>query len=200
VLVQPVKEMNASAADHKKHRPRWRISALPVFYGIFPGTFLLTAWFSHMLGIPFVAWSTHEVVVWPFVFGYRLFRKAPPWVLWKVPPLAIHLLKQYLETRQDALAFLERCILIEDWFLWIYQSKIVPWCQLNVQFELSCTLHLAYHIMTCALTHSATLRTNTRIRTTPRNLFNATRLDHSRSHSWNASMLNHSQPVAIRNQ
>ena len=81
VLVQPVTEVNASAADHRKHRPRWRISALPVFYGIFPGTFLLTAWFSHMLGILLVDWNTNEVVVWPFVFGYRLFRKAPPWVL-----------------------------------------------------------------------------------------------------------------------
>ena len=151
MLVQPVTEVNASAADHRKHRPRWRISALPVFYGIFPGTFLLTAWFSHMLGILLVDWNTTEVVVWPFVFGYRLFRKAPPWVLWKVPPLAIHLLKQYLETSPDALAFFERCILIEDWFLWIYHSKIVPWCQLNVQFASRIFMYtpfgLPYHDM-----------------------------------------------------
>ena len=140
MLDQPVKEVMASAPDHRKHRSRWRIilPALPAFYGIFPGTFLLTAWFSRMLGILLIDWSTQEVVAWPIIPCYRLFRKAPPWVLWNVLPFSIQLMELHFEIYPDTLAFLEWCFELEDWLLWKYHNRIIPWCQLNAQFG-SCT-------------------------------------------------------------
>ena len=114
VLIQPVNEVNASAPDHRKHRSRWRISVLPAFFGVFPGTFLLTTWFCRMFGILIIDWNTLEFVAWPFIVCYRLFRKAPPWVFWKALPLGLQILEYCCAVLRPISLFVSQMITYHD--------------------------------------------------------------------------------------
>jgi hypothetical protein len=99
---------------------------LPAFYGIFAGTFLLTTWFARMLGCLLVAWCPLEILDWPPFLCYCLYRKAPPWLLWKILPLGLHCVDVYFEFYPETRDFLEFCFKTEDWILSKLHCTIVP--------------------------------------------------------------------------
>jgi hypothetical protein len=165
VLDQTVKEVNASAPDHRKHSrwqkySCWRIPVLLAFFSMFHGTFLLSDWFCRMFGILLVDWST-KAVAWPSTACYRLFWKAPPWVFWRALPVALQLL--------------ERC-------LKIYQISTRVLSRMSMCFD------RPYVSMNGVTSHLATLKKTT-LTTALRNPFSATRLGKFLSHTSVASLL-----------
>jgi hypothetical protein len=118
--------VDACAPDYRKHHSRWRLPVLPAFYGIFAGSFLLTTWFARMLGCLLVAWCPLEILEWPPFLCYRLYRKAPPWLLWKILPLGLHCVDVYFEFYPETRDFLEFCFKTEDWILSKLHCTIVP--------------------------------------------------------------------------
>jgi hypothetical protein len=88
-----------------------------------------------MLGCLLVAWCPLAILDWPPFLCYRLYWKAPPWLLWKIPPLVLHCLNVYFEFHPETLDFLEFCFKSEGWILSKLHCTVVPWLQLNVQMH-----------------------------------------------------------------
>ena len=79
---QDVRDPSVTTSGHRKQRSRYRIPAIPIWFGVISGAFLLTAWFAFMIGflcpLPVLP-QLRSLVNWQC---QRLFRKAPPWVAW----------------------------------------------------------------------------------------------------------------------
>lgn len=118
---------------HRKQRSRYRIPAIPIWFGIISGAFLLTAWFAVMVG--FLSRLPYSPHLYSLVNQQcqRLFRKAPPWVLWHIVSQVIAYFEwlsfSFPETWNQIDSTLESLLWIacafHDWY-WIHIKHAYP--------------------------------------------------------------------------
>lgn len=130
----------ATTGHHRKFRSKVRtIPAIPIYYGVISGAFLLTAWFAHMLGFIRPASMSHVLTVWCKTC-VRLFRKAPPWlvnqIVWALLPYWISAVEALVSNQSETLLIMREWLKLALWWrkrwkAWVWQIPIQtasgPW-------------------------------------------------------------------------
>ena len=120
----------ATTGHHRKLRSKEKISVIPCWFGPISGAFLLTAWFACMIGLLKPLWGYQQTLSAWTLNCYRLFRKAPPWVMnqltWRTlytTLLFVEYILDYLEQHDQTMAILQGWI---DFFIWCHK-KWIKW-------------------------------------------------------------------------
>jgi hypothetical protein len=127
---QDVRDSSVTTSGHRKQRSRYLIPAIPIWFGVISGAFLLTALFALMIGF------LCPLPVLPQLRSLvnrqcqRLFRNAPPWVAWYILPTGLESFEWLSTTFLEKWDHLDSAL---EFILWIV-------CALN---DLNC-IHIKH--------------------------------------------------------